>query len=584
MSAGFAIESHALGKRYRSFANRRGKILSAFGLERFARRQGSRDFWAVRDITLTIKAGERVGLVGANGAGKSTLLKMICGNVYPTQGQLKVQGRIDALMEMGVGFHPDMSGRANVLSALAYQGIVGDQAQDLTEEVIEFSELEDFIEEPVKNYSAGMYARLAFSAATVRKPEILIIDEILGAGDEYFAGKSIERMKSLTNDEGVTVLFVSHDLASVQSLCDRAIWIDGGKLVMDSDPLTVVKEYRDYVNVRKEQRLLARDAKISRRDMARHEQDSDLFRHLLFRFVPLESDAFDLQSINSIALFDGADSIVELNVGDARDNDREANAYVIDSFKETNWSEAKGDSSGYYRQLDSASTRYNHAPFELRLPNTHDLGSVTIQVECLEAEQAVQLQMFNGVGYEDIGPVGVGTTKFSLAADTAVEVVDPAPVVDRKKFEYGSRELEILSVELSGRTGSARVFTIWEPFDVVVEYTNTATVDAPVIAFCVYAADGTCAFQWLMDMSNQDLDVDSPTQRIRFHVDQLQVGRGAYVASVAAFKTMPNGIVEPEALHCLDRAVHFQVVQPVETTYDLGLCVQTPQLSVDRDG
>lgn len=582
MTAKLAISSQGLGKRYRSFANRRGKVLSAFGLERFARRQGSRDFWAVRDISLSIQAGERVGLVGANGAGKSTLLKMICGNVYPTEGDLKVEGRIDALMEMGVGFHPDMSGRANVLSALAYQGIVGDQAKDLTEEVIEFSELEDFIEEPVKNYSAGMYARLAFSAATVREPEILIIDEILGAGDEYFAGKSIERMKSLTNDAGVTVLFVSHDLASVQSLCDRAIWIDGGKVVMDSDPLTVVKEYRDYVNVRKERRLLARDAQISRRDMAHHDQDTDLFRRLLFRFVPLENDLFDQQAIKSIALYEGAEPIVELSVGDARDNDREANAYVIDSFQETNWSETKGDSSGYYRQLDRTATRYNHAPFELRLANTHNLGSVMIQVECVEADQLVQLQLFNGVGYDDLGPVGQGKTQFALAAETPVDVLDPIP--ERKKFEYGSRELEILSVELSNDKGSTRVFTILEPFDVFVEYSNSTLVDAPVIAFCVYAADGACAFQWLMDMSNQALDTDSPTQRIRFHVDQLQVGRGAYVASVAAFKTMPNGIVEPEALHCLDRAVHFQVVQPVEATYDLGLCVQTPQMSVDRRG
>ena len=162
MKAAAVIEARKLSKRFRLFAGRREKLLHALGLGTWSRSTGTRDFWAVRNLSLTIQRGERVGLVGSNGAGKSTLLKLICGNLQPTEGQLEVHGQIDALMDMGVGFHPDMSGRDNVLAALAYQGIVGASAVPIAREVIEFAELEEFIDQPVKTYSAGMYARLAF--------------------------------------------------------------------------------------------------------------------------------------------------------------------------------------------------------------------------------------------------------------------------------------------------------------------------------------------------------------------------------------------------------------------------------------
>ena len=214
-----AIKIYNLGKMYKLYNNPADKVMDAFGVNHllFWKKTYYQEFWALRGLDLEVKKGERLGIIGRNGAGKSTLLKIITGNVSPTEGTVEVKGRVQALMELGTGFHPEFTGRQNIRASLAYQGMSQSVISEKEEEIIDFSELEDFIDQPIKTYSAGMYARLAFSTATSVQPEILIIDEVLGAGDAYFAGKCVERMKKLTEQSGATVLFVSHDLGSVQS-------------------------------------------------------------------------------------------------------------------------------------------------------------------------------------------------------------------------------------------------------------------------------------------------------------------------------------------------------------------------------
>ena len=169
-----------------------------------------------------------------------------------------VAGRIQALMELGTGFHPEFTGRQNIHAALAYQGLPSHEIRDKEAAIVDFAELEGFIDQPLKTYSAGMYTRLAFSTATAVEPDILIIDEVLGAGDAYFAGKCFERMRQITIDSGATVLFVSHDLASVQKLCDRVVWLERGCVRLDGEPLDVSKAYYKTVQQEEAQRLLAR--------------------------------------------------------------------------------------------------------------------------------------------------------------------------------------------------------------------------------------------------------------------------------------------------------------------------------------
>ena len=201
---------------------------------------------ALRDVSLAVPQGKTFGLVGRNGSGKSTLLKLVTGIYTPTSGTVEVHGRISALLELGAGFHPDFSGRENIFVNGIILGMSRTEIRARVDEIVEFSELGDFIDEPVRTYSSGMYARLAFAVATHVDPEILIIDEILSVGDEHFARKSSAKMEEFRRS-GKTILLVTHDLATLQRRCDLAAWLDGGVLRASGDPVEVVNAYRTAV-------------------------------------------------------------------------------------------------------------------------------------------------------------------------------------------------------------------------------------------------------------------------------------------------------------------------------------------------
>ena len=196
-------------------------------------------------LTSTSRRGERVGIIGRNGAGKTTLLKLITGNFAPTAGEVTVGGTVQALMATGVGFHSDFTGAENIRASLIYNGLPGAEIEAAFQDIVDFCELGDFLHQPLKTYSLGMRARLQFAAATAIKPDILIIDEVLGAGDAYFAIKSNERLKRLTSS-GCTVLMVTHSMSHVIQLCSRAVWINGGRIVKEGEPRDVVGAYEAY--------------------------------------------------------------------------------------------------------------------------------------------------------------------------------------------------------------------------------------------------------------------------------------------------------------------------------------------------
>lgn len=197
---------------------------------------------ALDPVSLVIEKSQVVGIVGNNGAGKSTLLKLISGTAAPSGGTLQVNGRIAALLELGTGFHPELSGYENIFLYGAILGLSQSQMEALYEEIVEFSGIGKFIHQPVKTYSSGMFVRLAFSVATSVDPDILIIDEALSVGDGNFARKSFDRIMNF-KDSGKTILFCSHSMFHIESICDRAIWIDEGKIKMDGDPAIVVSAY-----------------------------------------------------------------------------------------------------------------------------------------------------------------------------------------------------------------------------------------------------------------------------------------------------------------------------------------------------
>lgn len=199
-------------------------------------------FWALKDVSFNVKKGEVVGIIGRNGAGKSTLLKIISGILTPTTGSVSVTGNIVPMLELGSGFDYDLSGRENVFLNGAILGYSEDFLKSKYDEIVEFSELGDFIEIPLRNYSSGMMMRLAFSIATVVEPEILIVDEILAVGDENFQKKSKARMLELMGG-GTTVLFVSHSLNQIEEMCDRVVWLEGGKTKLFGPAVEVCKAY-----------------------------------------------------------------------------------------------------------------------------------------------------------------------------------------------------------------------------------------------------------------------------------------------------------------------------------------------------
>ena len=243
MSSKTAIAVESLSKCYQIYDRPRDRLLQM--LTR-GRRSFYREFWALKDATFSVQQGETVGIIGRNGSGKSTLLQMICGTVTPTHGTVETQGRVAALLELGAGFNTEFTGRENVLLNAAILGFPQDAMEDRMEAVIEFSELGKFIDQPVKTYSSGMYARLAFSIAIHVDPEILIIDEALAVGDARFVAKCMRRIKDI-KEQGATILFVSHDVTSVRTLCERAIWLDRGHVVDQGDVFPVSGRYMEYM-------------------------------------------------------------------------------------------------------------------------------------------------------------------------------------------------------------------------------------------------------------------------------------------------------------------------------------------------
>ena len=243
------ISLEGVGKTYKRFAKPSDRFWqavwpSAFRSASQTSAAEANEFVALAPLNLQVQRGEALGLIGRNGAGKSTLLQMVCGTLNPSSGSVVVNGKIGALLELGAGFNPEFTGRENVFLAAAVMGFSGAETDALYESIVEFSGIREFIDQPVKTYSSGMYVRLAFSIATSANPDILVIDEALSVGDGAFAKKSFERIMQL-KAQGTTVLFCSHSMYQVESFCDRAVWLDHGQVQMEGPASNVVAAYTD---------------------------------------------------------------------------------------------------------------------------------------------------------------------------------------------------------------------------------------------------------------------------------------------------------------------------------------------------
>jgi len=224
----------------------RSRSFQELAVSLFRRKNGSREeFWALQDVSFTVEQGEMVGIIGPNGAGKSTVLKLIARIIDPTSGQINVKGRVGALLELGTGFHHDLTGRENIYLNGSILGLSRAEVRRKLDQIVGFAELERFIDVPVKHYSSGMYVRLGFSVAVHTDPQVLLVDEVLAVGDVGFQRKCLEHIDQVRR-EGVTILFVSHSTETVRTICSRTLWLDQGQLVADGPAEAVVAHYEAH--------------------------------------------------------------------------------------------------------------------------------------------------------------------------------------------------------------------------------------------------------------------------------------------------------------------------------------------------
>jgi lipopolysaccharide transport system ATP-binding protein len=237
------IAVEQLGKSYRRYPDRFGRLAEWLSRGKVVRHEAR---WALREVSFEVAPGEAVAIIGRNGAGKTTLLRILTGTTHPTEGHFRIDGRVAALLELGLGFHPDFSGTQNAVMGCQMLGLAPAEIHHLLPEIAAFAELDDYMEQPLRSYSTGMQMRLAFAVATAVRPEVLIVDEALSVGDAYFQHKSFKRIRSF-REAGTTLLFVSHDPAAVKSLCDRALLLDHGRLIRSGAPGAVLDYYNALI-------------------------------------------------------------------------------------------------------------------------------------------------------------------------------------------------------------------------------------------------------------------------------------------------------------------------------------------------
>lgn len=253
MNTGNAIEVRNVTKKFKMYFDK-GKMLKERAIS--WKRNQYEDRWVINGISFDIKKGEAVGLIGHNGCGKSTTLKLLTRIMYPTSGSIEINGRVSSLLELGAGFHPDLSGRENIYINASIFGLTKNEIDKRIDDIIEFSELEEFIDNPVRTYSSGMYMRLAFSVAINVDADILLIDEILAVGDVNFQAKCLNKLMEIKQG-GTTVVLVSHSTGQIEQICDRSIWIHDGVIALDGDAHTVDDEYLKYMGEKRKERSQA---------------------------------------------------------------------------------------------------------------------------------------------------------------------------------------------------------------------------------------------------------------------------------------------------------------------------------------
>lgn len=569
----FAIAISGLNKVFRRFQHPGWRALDALGFPVSKKRYDV--FQALADIDLKIAPGEKVALIGRNGAGKSTLLRLIARQMRADSGLIQVNGQVQALMTLGTGFHPDFTGLENIRSALSYQGIAPSKVQDCIEEIAEFTELDDFLQRPVKEYSAGMYARLAFAVATSITPHVLIIDEVLGAGDAYFLGKCIQRMKALTS-QGATILFVSHDIGSVQMLCDRGIWLEKGRIRLDGPLLPVSKAYLASIREEEERRVRARSMSLTRQQAALlldGKVQTSLLR-LVGRDGAAPREPLVLRAVEygdshgvlgSIAMAGQHDS------GSCLIRDPQYMNWRSGNPENTCW--AFGDFGG----------RYQHAPLQIAWPAELPAGAwVELELRA-SPSHAVLFELYDPQqdAYFPLAEIAACNDcdwqVLRLPIHTQpVDEQNARLLADLQKLDnddrYGSGEVRITGFGFFDAQDTRRHTLITgEPAFAVIAFQASQAITNPVPVVAIYRPDGVCVMQVISSLSGTGFSRIEGSGGIRVSFSPFLLGPGDYLVSVALFRELDLACAaEPASYDLHDRCHALKVLAPPGIHVQIG--------------
>jgi lipopolysaccharide transport system ATP-binding protein len=498
-------------------------------------------FWALRDVSFRVEAGQRVGIIGPNGAGKSTLLQVIAGNLQPTSGSVRVNGSISALLSLVPAWNVEQTGIENIRFNLLLRGCNTSQIAILTEDIVDFAELGPFIHQPVKTYSSGMSARLSFAIATAISPEILIVDEVLGAGDGYFAGKATRRMKEFC-DRGKALLFVSHSASAVQQMCDTVIWMQNGSIRLAGEAGYVLRQYElDYRRV-EDETTRAQNAKaaLHSNKIASPEElvSSD---RLLFRIIPENPGRFvSTHFIYSIQI-DGIEGYDTIKVPlDITNVDLPGVQAALETTT-SEWGRLHERSGKISRILSRLSGRRIGGHFTISIPdNMQSMVNyqVRIESECEAGSEKLLLEIIDLArgNWEPVELINLnessGIKVYTFAGKAKIPKENVFDEIKKKISIDHLLDAEILGVQLLVNNSPTALIRERSSFEISVRVQFNKPVEYADVGIKITRADGVYVFWQSSGIDGGNLINPRGIKTVRFHFINCSLGAGEYSLNV----------------------------------------------------
>ena len=534
------------------------------------------EFWAVRGIDLEVPRGARVALIGRNGCGKTTLLKLATQALVPTEGSVVVNGRVHALIDVGAGFHPEFTGFENIRTALMLQDLPPEQIEAATQEIAEFTELGEYLHQPFKTYSLGMQSRLTFATATSVHPDILVIDEVLGAGDAYFLNRATERLRSLI-DRGSALLLVSHSLAQVVQLCEHAVWIDRGAVVAEGPSLEIVKQYERFIRELENRRILSKNQRHFRGDGASTILSEGLHDIAQVKIEAVGLDPLAALGVGRVELCVDGEPVGTVQVGGAQDHAQKYASFVVTATGA--WSAPTMLEGSPCRMLSAQGPRGDRAVGEVvfRLHSRPE-RVVEAYLDAAGGKDEAALRVELAISGESWGEEKLflehsGWLRFKAQftppdAQPKRDAVphgetrgEAAPQELHVSRWPGTQRIRIERVRLLNEQGEeCGCFAHGSPFVVELRCSVSARDSVPVIpVVVVYTEDGAVAFRCVGDRSLLRLAPER-TPVFTLHCEKLLLGNGRYIVSVALYGALTGPSDTASIVHdLLDRSFEFRV-------------------------